>query len=416
MEPNKADVIIVGAGIAGLTTAKILKKAGKKIILIEAADEVGGRVRTAKKNGFLIDRGFQVFLTAYPEAKELLDFKKLDLRKFKPGATILNETGVHKIGDPLREPLLLVKTIFSPVGNFSDKLKLLSLKFKLATTTIETIFKKQETTTLAYLVRYGFSERMINQFFKPFFSGIFLENELATSSRMFEFVFKMFGEGYAAIPAKGMGAISSQLAENLLNEELILNEKVIDIEENNVLTESGLSFQAPVIVIATDALNAAKLTDTKLNLNHQSAITCYFSAQKKTKKTSRIALNAIPNQLINNIAFLDHIAPSYAPKGKSLIAVSLKNFKHFDDDYLEKKVKTELLQWYPDSVNWKTLKIEKIFYALPNNNGVKIELSNSDYILKNNVFICGDHLLNGSINAAMKTGKDIAKQIIALNN
>jgi phytoene dehydrogenase-like protein len=415
MQQTKADVVIIGAGIAGLTVAKLLKKAGKKIILIEAADDVGGRVRTDEKDGFLIDRGFQVLLTAYPEAKELLDYKRLNLKKFKPGATILNKTGKHKIGDPSREPLLLFKTLFSSVGNFSDKLMLLSLKLKLASKSVEDIFEKQEITTLEYLRQYGFSELMINQFFRPFFSGIFLENELSTSSRMFEFVFKMFGKGHAAIPANGMGMISKQLAEGLLKEELFLNEKVSQINQNIIITKSGLSFHAPTIVIATDALNAAKLTDQKLNLSYKSALTLYFSADEKTKQTGRIALNAIENQMVNNIAFLDHISAAYAPKEKSLIAVSLKDFDGHDLTFLETKVRTELLQWYPESVNWKLLSTQHINYALPDNESVKNNITDSDFKIKNNLFICGDHLINGSINAAMKTGKEIANQIIALN-
>ena len=209
---NQPDVLVIGAGIAGLTAAKLLKEAGKTVKLIEASNSIGGRVKTDLYQGYLLDHGFQVLLTEYPEAKKLLNYNQLHLKAFDPGAIILNQKGITEIGDPLRKPSTLVQTLISPVGSIFDKLKMLGLKLKLAGTSIEQIFEKKEITTWQYLKQVGFSEKMLNQFFKPFMTGIFLENELTTSSRMFEFVFKMFSEGDTAIPAKGMAEIPKQLA------------------------------------------------------------------------------------------------------------------------------------------------------------------------------------------------------------
>ena len=407
---KELDVIVIGAGIAGLTAAKLLKAEGKKILLIEASDGVGGRVRTDDLNGFLLDRGFQVLLTAYPLAKELLNYEKLDLRPFKPGATILTKKGKYKIGDPIREPKLFFNTIFSPIGSFKDKFRLLKLKLRLANTTILKIFEKPERSTITYLQDAGFSPRFIDGFFRPFFTGIFLENKLLTSSRMFEFVFKMFGEGYAALPAKGMGAISKQLSEGLAEDELILNEKVTKINGNEVYALSGNQYNAKFILIATDAANLPLSSPHIFNQKSKSALTLYFSANKKTTTTKRIALNAIPNQLITNISFVDHIAPSYAPKGKSLISVSVNTAKEIELIDLEASVRTELKQWYPEVINWEYLTHYAIPYALPLDQSVKY--SSSAIQLSNNCYICGDHLLNGSINAAMESAKIAASAIL----
>jgi len=401
-------ILIIGAGIAGLTAAKLLKQAGKKVLVVDAADKVGGRVSTDEVDGFLLDRGFQVLLTAYPETRQLLDYSKLDLKKFSPGATILNKQNKYDIGDPMREPLMLFKTLFSPVGNLSDKFKLLSLKIKLASASIESIFKKEETTTLNYLQQYGFSERFIRQFFKPFFAGIYLEDELQTSSRMFEYLFKMFGEGYAAVPAKGMGMISAQLAETLSEGELILNEKIIKIEDSLAYGESGKVYEANQIVIATDAANIpSPYGKQKVEAKH--ALTLYFTADA-TMPTTRIALNATDSAWVNNVAFMDHISPYYAPKGKALIAVSLKAAVNANDPNLVQKTVAELVKWYPKATNWQHLKTYAIPYALP----IDQTVTNEPTLLKlnDNCYICGDHLLNGSINAAMKSGRLVAESIL----
>ena len=405
MENQQIDVIIVGAGIAGLTAAKLAKAEGKKILVIEASDGVGGRVRTDCKDGFLLDRGFQVLLTAYPAAKKLLDYDRLDLKRFRPGATILKHSKKYNIGDPFREPKMLWYTLFSPIGSLLDKLLLLKLKFYLRFSKIEVLFKRPEISTLTYLKQYGFSEKFIENFFRPFFSGIFLENELSTSSRMFEFAFKMFGEGWAAIPARGMGMISVQLAEGLEKHELVLNEKVTHIAGNQITTKTGLNYQAKAIVIATDALHLPYSESSYDSIIGKSALTLYFSSPQKTEVTQRIALNANEEQLINNIAFMDHISPSYAPPHKSLVSVSVNKAKAKNIAQLEQLVRWELLQWYPNAIDWQLLAYYEIPYALPNNETVKYSIATHHSQISDNCYICGDHLLYGSINAAMMSAQ-----------
>jgi hypothetical protein len=365
-------------------------------------------------NGFLLDHGFQVLLTAYPEAKALLDYKALNLQHFDPGALLLNESGKHVIGDPLRKPATLLSTLTSPAGTFSDKMRLLLLNLNLKGASVDEIFNRPETSTIAYLKDKGFTDRMLNTFFKPFMSGIFLEDKLQTSSRMFEFVFKMFGEGHAAVPELGMGMIPCQLASKLSAHELVLNEKVVSIEGAIVQTASGKTYAGQQVLIATNALDIP-LHNKAVGTAHHEALTVYFSADKAPFKHKLIALNATAgNVLANNIAVMDNIAPAYAPEGKSLIGLSVIGKNPIDnDEQLAAMIKQELGQWFADANNWQHVKTYRIKYALPNDDRVINDTKQSTFKLSDNCFICGDHLLNGSINAAMKTGRLAADAILA---
>lgn len=414
MSSTKIDTLIIGAGLSGLTAARVLKLAGRKVKIIEASDGPGGRVRTDEVNGFLLDRGFQVFLTAYPEAKHFLDYKALDLKPFSPGSIILTNSGIDEIGDPLREASSLIRTLKSPVGTLSDKFRLLLLRLKLAGISIDEIFSKKETTTLEYLSAVGFGKKIISDFFAPFMSGIYLEQNLDTSSRMFEFVFKMFSESDTAIPAKGMGMIPRQLASDLSVEELILNERAISIDGNKVQTASGNVFEASTILIATTA-DCIPVPFQRRLIKKKSVTCMYFSADQAPYQKALIALNAIPNRLVNNLAVMSNISSCYAPEGKSLISVSLSGNEQFiKQDELELKVKEELKIWFKECSDWVPIKTYEIPYALPENSHVINDILPSSIRINYSTFICGDHLLNGSINAAMKSGRIAAEAMLSL--
>ncbi|MFP5080065.1 NAD(P)/FAD-dependent oxidoreductase [Pedobacter sp. JCM 36344] len=405
-----AEVIIVGAGLAGLTAAKVLKAVGKSMLLLEAADVVGGRVRTDAFNGFLMDRGFQVLLTAYPETKRFLDYKALNLCTFDPGALILGADGNTVIGDPMRKPASLMETLRSPAGTFADKLRMLKLKIKLRLKSIEAIFSTTETTTIAYLENQGFSEKIISQFFRPFMTGIFLEDRLSTSSRMFEFVFKMFSEGNAAIPAAGMGQIPLQLAEGLSPNDILFRKRVTGVEGGIVSADDGTSYQADFVLIATEE-SAIPFPFEKRAANYHSVTNMYFTSDKRPFEMPLIALNAMPGRLVNNIAVMNQISPAYSKSGDSLISLSLiGDHSQKDQTKLQSSAIDELKFWFPEAVYWKHLKTYHIDYALPNDDKVTNNLKTMR--LNPQCFVCGDHLMNGSINAAMKSGRLAAEAII----
>ncbi|MDX1548792.1 MAG: FAD-dependent oxidoreductase, partial [Rhodothermales bacterium] len=202
------DVVVIGAGLAGLVCARTLHRAGRSVVVLDAADGVGGRIRTDVVEGFRLDRGFQALQTAYPEAQRQFDYAALGLRSFYPGALVRFDGRFHRLADPFRQLLDATGTILSPIGTFKDKLRVAKLRSELVNSSLADLFARDEMTTIEALRdRYHFSENIIERFFRPFFGGIFFDPALQTSSRMFDFVFRMFALGDTALPAEGMEAL-----------------------------------------------------------------------------------------------------------------------------------------------------------------------------------------------------------------
>jgi phytoene dehydrogenase-like protein len=210
---TSADVVVIGAGLAGLCCARRLAEAGVSFQIVEGSDGIGGRVRTDEVDGFLLDRGFQVLLTAYPEARRLLDYSRLDLKPFSPGALSWFAGRMNRLVDPWRTPGMWLEGLRSDFGTLGDKLRMARLRSRVQRSSIEEIFRRPDRATKDTLKNEGFGQEIIHRFFRPFLGGILLDGELKTSSRMFEFVFKMLSEGDTSVPASGMRAIPMQLAE-----------------------------------------------------------------------------------------------------------------------------------------------------------------------------------------------------------
>ena len=403
----KHDVIIIGAGLSGLSAAIYLHRQGRKVLILEASDRAGGRVKTDLYDGFLLDRGFQVLLTAYPEAKDLLNYKDLQLKKMLPGATVLYDGGTFEIADPFRRPKALFNTLFAPVGTLRDKINTLWLKNKLQKMTVDGIFAQPEQSTFQQLLDYGFSQKMIQRFYAPFLSGIYLENNLTTSNRMFDFVMKMFSDGDVAIPANGMEEIPKQLVSLLPKSSILCNKKVSAIDGNTLTLEDGTVFEANQILIATNANELTKQFLPNIKTTAQKVTNVYFEANKAPSKKAIVILNASLNKKwANNLTVISNVSKAYAPIGKVLISVSYNGIAAVEDFVLAENIKKELEQWYGKQVqDWKMIKTYRIDYALPIQDSVKNDIPISEIKISNTLFICGDHLLNGSINAAFKTGR-----------
>ncbi|VTT96501.1 amine oxidase : Amine oxidase OS=Cystobacter violaceus Cb vi76 GN=Q664_38845 PE=4 SV=1: Amino_oxidase [Gemmataceae bacterium] len=407
------EVVIVGAGLAGLCCARELHHRGIRFRLLDAADGVGGRVRTDVVDGFRLDRGFQVFLTSYPEAQKVLDYPALRLTPFRPGALVRAAGAFHTLTDPWRRPVAAVRSLLAPVGSLADKLRVARLRSRALTGSVADRFREPETTTLDALKGNGFSAAMIDRFFRPFLGGIFLEPELSTSSRMFQFVFRMFSVGEACLPAEGMEAIPRQLAAGLPPESIRLGACVEQVRPDAVRLDTGEELGARAVVVATEGPAAARLLGGDAPTAAQGVTCLYFAAPRPPVDQPVLVLNGEGRGPVNNLCVPTAVAPTYGPAGSSLVSATVLGTPP-DEDRLRAEVREQLAVWFGSAVDdWRHLRTYRIPYALPRQVPPALAEPERPVRWQPGVYVCGDHRDNASINGSMVSGRRAAEAVAA---
>lgn len=427
-------VIVVGAGVAGLNCAAKLHKAGVPVVVIEGSDGIGGRVRTDSVDGFLLDRGFQIFLTSYPEARDALDYAALDLRPFYAGALVHWQGSFHRVADPLRHFVDGISSLLNPIGTPVDKINVGIYRLKCLLGTVEDLLIAPETTILECLRNEGFSESIIDRFFRPFLGGIFFDRQLGTTSRLFNFVMRMLATGENCLPAKGIGAVADQLAAVLPSESILLNSRVVSIspaskksgsEENSlpcVTLGDGTTLSAHSVVVATEGPEAVKLLGSSLDqfpskkADPMGTCCLYFSAERPPLPGNVLYLDGegLPGSIVNNCCFPSEVSPTYAPPNKTLVSVStLSTLPQMSDEDVEKKVRQELSQWFDSAQvsRWKHLKTYRIPYAQPNQAPPTDTFREEN--LGNGIYVIGDHRTTSTVDGALKSGRIAAEMILS---
>lgn len=405
------DVLIIGAGLAGICCARQLHKAGVSFQIVEASDAVGGRIRTDRVDGFQLDRGFQVLLTSYPEALENLDYERLGLAPFDTGALVRYHGEFYRVVDPWRVRGHLISNLTNPIGSLLDKVRIGKLRSHVLKTPLDKILLAEETTTLQALARRRFSRRMTERFFRPFLGGIFLDTKLSVSSRWFEYVFRMFAEGEAALPANGMQAIPEQLAEALPADSIVFNRKVDRLDGDTVVFADGDYSRPEAIVVAVEGPEAARLLGYEKPVLSRECICYYFVAKEPPVKEPMLVLSGSTRGPINNVAVLDVVQPAYAPAGESLVSVTVVGNPSRDETTLRKMVRGQLKRWFGLVVQeWKLLRLYRIEHALP---VVYPMERNQPSRIRPGVYAAGDHRATPSIQGAMESGRRAAETLLA---
>lgn len=398
-------VAIIGAGVSGLVAAIELEKAGHRVTLMDQRDAVGGRLQTDSWEGLPLDHGFQVLLSAYPAVKEYLDLDAMDCSYFTPGAMIYANQKHYRIGDPRRNLGLLLPTLLAPIGSLGDKLKILKLSNALRQLDPAATFDTPPQTTMSYLQQYGFSYNIIQHFFQPFFSGIFLEPKLDTPSGLFRFVYKMFTEGKAALPKAGIAAVPQYLAAQLKQSTIRLQTAISKVEEGRVHLQDGTALAADAIIVAT-VPNKLLPGYQAPNVQWKSTLNLYFTAPATTISDRMIGLLAAKDTVVNNFHFVNQVIGS----GKPLLSVTVVDPQAYAASELQHQVEKEMASHCGISGlhHVQTYHVER---ALPDLSQVTYQPDEKSIRHANGLYLCGDHLANGSLNAAMLSGKMAAQAV-----
>jgi phytoene dehydrogenase-like protein len=375
---------------------------------VEASDGIGGRVRSDIVNGFILDRGFQVVLTEYPELHRQLDVPSLDLQLFSPGAAVWLNGRTHMVSDPFREPLTTASTVTAPIGSVIDKARIALLRNRLRRRTSPQLLRGEDITTLNALQDAGFSPKMIDRFFRPLVGGIQLDPTLSASRRMFDVVFKALGSGSAGVPALGMYRISEQLRSQLPPDSVTLSTEVTAVNPDGVTLVNGTSIRAQRVVIATDGPTASKLL--QLPVVESRSVSCvYFSATKAPVDHKYIILNGEHNGPALNVAVMSNVSRHYAPEGQHLIAAAIPQSI---DSNLEVAVREQLRSWWGSEVDeWQHLASYRIPHGQPDQSP---PFSPKQRVrLTETLFVCGDHRDTASIQGALFSGRRCAEALLA---
>ena len=398
------EVVVVGAGLAGLACALHLTRAGVEVSVLEAADAVGGRVRTDVVDGMLLDRGFQVHSTAYPEAQRVLDHAALALRPFAAGALLRYGARLHRVGDPRRKPTWAPSTALAPIGSLKDKVLVARTAAQAALPSADALLSRQETTTYDALRARGLSDTVIDRFYRPFLAGVFLEDRLDTSSRFFDLVWRSFAKGVQCVPAAGMGAIPAQLAGRLPAGTVRLSTPVTAVRAGRV--DADVSLTARAVVVATAPPAAAQLLPG-LDVPAMNGVTThYYLAPEPPAGASAIALDAEASGPVVNALELTSAAPSYAP-GRHLVQASVVS-----GDAGEPAVRAHLARIYGvDTSAWEHVRCYAIADGVPDQRPPMGRFRRS-VRLEPGLYVCGDHRDSGSLQGALVSGRRAATAVL----
>jgi phytoene dehydrogenase-like protein len=275
------------------------------------------------------------------------------------------------------------------------------------------LYERPEISTREMLSQEGFSDRIIDSFFRPFLGGVFLDPELETSSRMFEFVFRMFASGDAALPSEGIEAIPRQLAEALPEGTIRTGAEVEFVSARRIRLAGGDEIEAAAVVLATDAPVLARLVGDPPPPPARGVTCLYFAAPEPPWEDPILMLNGEARGPVNNLAVLSQAAPRYAPSGQSLISATVLGIPRAADASLEAEVRDQLRDWFGTQVDrWRWLRTYRIAYALPDQRPPALSPVRKPARRDDGLFVCGDHRNTASLQGAMVSGRRAAQAVI----
>ena len=432
------EVVVIGAGLAGLACAARLHEAGVDVLVVEASDGPGGRVRTDVVDGFLLDRGFQVLLPGYPALPRWFDLEALDLQPFAPGVAVRVGGRTRRLVDPFQNPVSgLVGSfgaITSGVLTPADAIRFVAWRRSILRASGPEVAATEQVPIARRLDERGFSRRMVERFFRPFLGGVFFDRDLETSSRVVELVLRSFFRSGAALPAAGMGSLSAQLAARLPANAMATSSPVRQLEVADGQVRAVLDTGAVIarkVVVATDGPSAMRLLSEGTGINARQDLvhspvsppvtppgkgstTLWYAAAKSPMHRAELLLAGDADGPVNNLAVVSDVAPTYAPPGRALVAASVIGVPAISDDDLDRQARKQLTGWFGRQVgDWRLVRSDRIPWAQPRQTIDDVETLARATRVADRVWICGDHRDTGSIQGSLVSGRRAADDLLA---
>lgn len=403
---RSSDVVVIGAGVAGLACAQDLLAAGVGVRILEASDGVGGRMRSDRVHGFVIDRGFQVFNPSYPQVRRRLAGAELDLRPFSRGVLIHTDTGRRRLTDPRAHPSTLVDLVSGRLAGPRDLAALGALTASDALTTPHRLKGRPDRSTRKALADAGFTDAFVERFFLPFLSGVFLEDRLETSARVFHLVWRSMVRGALSLPAAGIGAVPLALAASLPKGTVRLETPVERLTDDGAETVTGELLPARAVVVATGPGPAETLMPDVVVPAYR-VVTTYYHAMPDPPLNEPTLLVDARRRFLNTCV-LSNVAASYAPPGRALVATSVLGA---DAEGRERALRSTLSEVHAtDADRWDLLTVRTVPDALPAMAPPQ-ELSRTTRVTPGR-YVCGDHRATGSVQGAMASGARAAREVL----
>jgi protoporphyrinogen oxidase len=383
-------VVVIGAGLAGLNAAIQMQKAGREVVLLEAAERAGGRVQSDSIDGFTCDRGFQLINAKYPELATLKVLDKLDFRFADRAINVAINQELHRLGDPFKYPFTALD---SATGSVIEKLALVKALLGKP---------KVHQSIADYLASVGLG-RTFDGVLRPFLRGVFL-TELPNISAVAGLeIMKTFISGKPGLPRDGAGALSAAMANEI--GDIRLGVMVNSIKTGKVMTSAGEIF-ANEIVVATDSTTAAQLLDLPSVTKLGGCTTWYHNAPTAPVSHGQLIVDGQNRGAVINTLVISNFIPEYAPLGKNLVSSTS------DVGVTESEVRRHLATIYNcDNRDWELVAKYEIPAALPI--GTKQITQPIESRIREGIYLAGDGQVGPSQNGALKSGRLAAMAVLA---
>jgi len=397
---ERTDVVVVGAGLAGLAAAIALAGVGLEVVVLEAADRVGGRVRTDVADGYQLDRGFQLLNPSYPQARRQLELDALQLRRFGAGVAVRDGRHHWRIGDPLRAPGLAWSTVTAPLGTVGQRIRLLRWLLATGFGPVAAVRRRPDLPFDAALDGLSAGPDAV-RLIQRFLAGVRAEFPVADSRRFVDLLIRSFLRGTPALPSRGMQAIPDQLAGRLPSGRVRLNQPALQVSATSVTTAAG-TLRARAVIVATDPVTAAALIGGPAPAMR--GLTTYYFSAPAGPEADRLLHIDLRDGPVVNAATVSAVAPSYAPAGRQLVQATVLGANR---DLTPDQVRSHagaLLDTRTEA--WEliaTYAIPRALPAFPAGRPLQRAVGLGD-----GLFVAGDHRDTPSIQGALVSGRRAA--------